>query len=89
MLCRVCRASEELKETGELIVFDERSSEVIMLNEVGACVWELIDGVRTVGDIVDFVLEARQEQGDRSVIERDIVSFLRHLGDRGTVRQAG
>lgn len=83
---RALEVSHELSETGELILFDQEKSEVVMFNVMGACIWELIDGRRTARELVDFIVEAREAEGERPIIERDVFAFLRELEGRHSIR---
>ncbi|OQX66597.1 MAG: hypothetical protein B6A08_19660 [Sorangiineae bacterium NIC37A_2] len=83
---RALEVSHELSETGELILFDQEKSEVVMFNAMGACIWELIDGRRTARELVDFIVEARGAEKERPVIERDVFAFLRELVGRRSIR---
>lgn len=47
---------------------------VYTLNESGAFIWELIDGKRTIGEIVDALTE--EYNIDRGLAESDVNSFL-------------
>lgn len=86
---RAWRVTHELSETGELILFDESASEVVMFNEVGASVWELIDGRRSVGDIVEFIVSVREHPEERPLIQRDVMAFLSQLLERQSIRLLG
>lgn len=83
---RSLEVSHELSETGELILYDQEKSEVVMFNAMGACIWELIDGRRTARDVVDFIVEARGAENERPIIERDVLAFLRDLAGRRSIR---
>src|SRR5215218_2107048 len=48
---------------GSMALLNTRTEEYFSLNEVGARVWELIDGQRTVGEIV-AVLRGEYEVGE-------------------------
>ncbi len=57
---------------GEAVVVLPDEAEVNVLNEVGARVWDLIDGVRSVDSIVDQICEEYEigrEQASRDVQE--------------------
>ena len=86
---RAWRVTHELSETGELILFDESASEVVMFNEMGASIWELIDGKRSVNDIVDFIVSVRERPEERPIIERDVIAFLGQLSERRSIRLLG
>ena len=64
------------------IVLPDRS-EVNVLNELGSMVWERIDGSRTVGQIVEAVVQD-YEVGPEAA-RRDILEFIGALHDHGMV----
>ncbi len=50
---------------------------IYVLNEIGTRVWQLLDGQRTVEEIVDII--AREYAVDRARIARDVDTFLNEL----------
>lgn len=86
---RVWAVSYELPGTEDVALFDETESALVLLNGVGAAVWELLDGARSVDDIVHFVLEVRGNESERSLIERDVLGFLQDMLDRRAIAPAG
>ena len=56
---------------------------VRVLNPVGARVWELADGQRTLGDIVEAI--ATEFQVDVARVETDIPVFCEDLAQRGVL----
>ena len=53
------------------------------LNPVGLLIWELLDGERTVSDVVEAV-RARVEEAPPD-LEREVLSFLNDVHERGLV----
>jgi coenzyme PQQ biosynthesis protein PqqD len=51
--------------------------EVIHLNEVAAEIWNVIDGTRSVHDIVEHV--NHEFEAERATIEKDVFDFLNQL----------
>jgi len=86
-------------ESGELAITVRRRSELwarllskvfvvprqrqVLLDEVGADIWELCDGEHTVRDLVAHV--ARKYQLNRKEAEVSLTAYLRNLGKRGLV----
>ncbi len=68
------------------VVLPDRA-EVNVLNEIGSLVWERIDGARTVGQIVEVVLEEYLEEYDvkPQVAREDILVFIDALHEHGMV----
>ena len=62
---------------GEALIVLADSGEVIVLNRVGSRLWELMDGSRSVGEIVEAIVtefDTTQEQA-----EQDVGAFIREL----------
>ncbi len=78
---------------GELIIVPLRAGvgdledELYALNDTGKAVWELLDGERTVAQVVD-VLDAGFD-ASRDEIERDVQGLLEELRARSIVSIAG
>jgi len=64
------------------IVIPNRAA-VHVLNPVGTMVWGLIDGVRTVGQIVDAVTTEYEAPSDE--VRRDVLAFVSDLRQNGMV----
>lgn len=68
----------------EAVIILPASGQVKVLNEVGARIWQLLDGNNQVGDVVDVIL---QEYAIEAVQARhDVFEFLEDLMRRGVVR---
>jgi coenzyme PQQ biosynthesis protein PqqD len=65
---------------GEAIVVNIDDEEVIHLNEVAAETWRLMDGTRTVGEIIERVDDIFDAA--RPTIEKDVVEFIEQLIDK-------
>ena len=61
----------------EAVLVDMDEGEVIRLNEIGAQIWQTIDGNNSVEDIINRIDEAFE--ADRKKIERDALDFLKQL----------
>ena len=61
----------------EAVLVDMDEGEVIRLNEIGAEIWQSIDGNNSVGDIINRIDGAFK--ADRNKIERDVFDFLKQL----------
>jgi len=68
---------------GQATIVLPDQSEVNVLNQLGSQVWERIDGSRTVGQIVEAVLQ-EYEVGPETA-RRDILEFIGTLYDHGMV----
>jgi hypothetical protein len=83
---RKASLAHEVDETGEVVVFDAEGNRLLMLNQIGAAVWLLIDGVRTNHDIAQMIVETMVvEPGVAGQVESDVDAFVRHLVEHGVV----
>jgi hypothetical protein len=57
-----------------------------VLNELGARIWSLADGTRTVKEVAAAICEAYDI--DQATAEKDILQFLEILLDRGVIQIA-
>lgn len=60
--------------------FLAKNNEVFELDEVGEIVWESIDGLTSVFQIVEMI--SRKYQVDLTVVKRDIEHFLQELQNK-------
>jgi hypothetical protein len=60
---------------------------VFTLSEVGAMIWQLIDGQTTVRQLMEVV--RNEYDVDVPEAEKDVVDFLRSLEDAGLIRPSG
>jgi hypothetical protein len=79
--------THEVSETGEVVLFDEAGQRLLLLNDVGAAVWLLLDGVRSVEDIARVVTETLP--ADIAQVQRDVQAFLQTLHEHGLVDLSG
>ncbi|QQR89605.1 MAG: PqqD family protein [Myxococcales bacterium] len=61
----------------ELALVDEQNNCVLLLNNVGAAVWYLIDGNRSVDAICESIVQTLPVPNDR--VKQDVESFVREL----------
>ena len=60
---------------------------IYSLNEVGAFVWEQLDGKKTIGDVKNLVLEAFE--GVPASLDRDLQDLVEQLRSIDAVREGG
>lgn len=85
-LVRRAKLAHEVDETGEVVVFDETGNRLLMLNQIGAAVWLLIDGERTGRDIAAVIVETLPEAKlDLGRVEHDVGAFVGSLVEHGVV----
>jgi hypothetical protein len=58
-----------------------------VLNEVGACIWELIDGKRPVREICDAIV--KEFAVNEAEAEADLLKLLAQLGEIGAITEVG
>lgn len=68
---------------GELVLLDVDGKQLIGVNDVGARIWELMDGVRTIGDIAHALTEEFDAPLETSMA--DVRAFLGELVALGAV----
>ena len=68
---------------GEAVVFLPSEGKVRILNKVATAVWELVDGERTVGGIVEEI--CRKYEVEREEAERDALEFFNALKEKELV----
>jgi len=68
---------------GEAVILSLDTKVLRGLNAVGSRVWDLIDGRRTLDDIVDAIVG--EFDVERPQAARDVETFLRQLIDKGLV----
>lgn len=64
---------------GEALLVLADSGEVVVLNGVGSRIWELIDGSRSVSQIVEAIASEYDTTPEQA--EQDVKSFIQELVD--------
>ncbi len=59
------------------------AEEIYTLNEVGARIWELVDGTRTVEQVRDIIVEEYEVSTQEA--EKDLIELLEHLRQIGAL----
>jgi len=60
---------------------------IYVLNEVGDFIWEHIDGKRSIGDILDAILE--RYEVSREEAEGDLKDFIKTMAERNLIEVTG
>jgi len=68
---------------GQATIILPARAEVKVLNEIGSFVWDAIDGQRTLGAILDRVLQ--EFEIPREQAQDDLFAFLTELHEHGMV----
>ncbi len=69
---------------GEAVLVNIEDGEVIHLNEVAAEIWTVIDGTRSVHEIIEHVNHVFE--AERATIEKDVFDFLNKLIEKKVAR---
>jgi hypothetical protein len=56
---------------------------IFNLNETGAAVWERIDGVKKLSDIIEDI--KAEYEGEGNEIEDDVMAFVREMVEAGLI----
>ena len=65
---------------GEAVLVKVDSGEVVQLNEVAAEIWRVIDGNKTIAEIVDHIHGLFEV--DRKQVKKDALEFVQSLLDK-------
>ena len=68
---------------GESVLFCPNSYKAIHLNETAGLIWKLVDGTRTVQDLIDFLMEEYPEAG--SDVANDVEQAISELIREGAL----
>ena len=68
----------------EAVIVLPSSGKVEVLNDVGARIWSLADGTRTVNEVAATICD--EYAIDQATAEKDTLEFLEMLLDRGVIR---
>ncbi|MBT9167868.1 MAG: Coenzyme PQQ synthesis protein D [Syntrophomonadaceae bacterium] len=79
----------QIDEQDEVIsIFNNSTGKVFITNHVGRTVFELCNGVYTVGDILDNIAKVYVSQR-REELEKDITNFLSECVKKGVIIWSG
>ena len=62
---------------GEITIYHPTLTTAVYLNETGALIWELCDGTRTIGNIIELLSEHYPESSEQ--IETDVKQLIAQL----------
>jgi hypothetical protein len=69
---------------GEAVIVLPEQGQVKVLNEVGARIWALADGTRTLRQIATALGD--EYEVDQAQAEADVLDFVAQLAERGIIR---
>lgn len=70
-----------------LVPIKQKADEVesiFTVNQVGSCIWELIDGEKSLGEILDMIVSEFDVKPEEA--EADLIEFVKQLDKIGAVR---
>ena len=73
--------------SGSLVLFNLVDGQYFALNDVGARVWELCDGSRSVSEMVSIICQ--EFNAPSEIIEADVLEFLNDLAHEKMVAECG
>jgi hypothetical protein len=82
---RRCPDARYRNVAGEGLVVRQSVGEVLVLNDVGTRVLDLLEAGAVVGAVVDAL--ALEYEVDRAVLEQDVAAYLGELLDAGIVER--
>ncbi|MEM1247885.1 MAG: PqqD family protein [Acidobacteriota bacterium] len=69
----------------EAIVIRQQAAEVLVLNEVGARILQLLEGEPNLDELVDSL--AQEFEAERSQLQADAVAFVAELVEAGVLEE--
>lgn len=72
---------------GDGILVDVDKGEVIHLNSVAAFVWELIDGKKTISEIIKEICS--EFEVNEAIAKKDVLTFTENLLEKGIIEWVG
>jgi hypothetical protein len=72
--------THEVTDTDEVVVYDCNGPQLLVLNDIAAGVWLMIDGTRSIDDITAEILN--HVEAERATVTRDVITFLGQLEQR-------
>ncbi len=72
--------THEVTDTDEVVIYDSNTPQLLVLNDIAAGVWLMIDGTRSIDDITAEILN--HVEAERATVTRDVITFLGQLERR-------
>ena len=72
--------THEVTDTDEVVIYDGGGPQLLVLNDIAAGVWLMIDGKRSIDEITAEILN--HVEADRATVTRDVLTFLGQLEQR-------
>ncbi len=72
--------THEVTDTDEVVIYDSNTPQLLVLNDIAAGIWLMIDGKRSIDDITAEIVT--HVEAERTTVTRDVVAFLGQLEQR-------
>ena len=72
--------THEVTDTDEVVIYDGNGPQLLVLNDIAAGVWLMIDGTRSIDDITAEILN--HVEAERATVTCDVITFLGQLERR-------
>ncbi len=73
---------------GTVTIVSPLAEKIVSINQTAGMIWDLLDGKRTVAEIVTTLHEQFKEEGvERATIEADTCEIIRSLVERQVLEQ--
>lgn len=72
--------THEVTDTDEVVIYDGNGPQLLVLNDIAAGVWLMIDGDRSIDEITDEIVS--HFSAGREAVTRDVLAFLAQLEHR-------
>lgn len=80
---KVATVAHEVEDSGDVVIFDQKGNRLLLLNQIGAAVWLLLDGARSVQEIARMITETLP--ADPAKVETDVQAFVDSLASHGVI----
>jgi Coenzyme PQQ synthesis protein D (PqqD) len=72
--------THEVTDTDEVVIYDSNTPQLLVLNDIAAGIWLMIDGRRSIDDITAEIVN--HVEAERETVTRDVLAFLGQLEQR-------
>ena len=72
--------THEVTDTDEVVIYDRSGPQLLVLNDIAAGVWLMIDGERSIEDITSEIVT--HLDAETETVTRDVLAFLGQLERR-------
>lgn len=72
--------THEVTDTDEVVIYDGSTPQLLVLNDIAAGVWLMIDGRRSIDEITGEILN--HVEAEAETVTHDVITFLGELEQR-------